>query len=188
MLAVDREERWELLENAEQVAMGRAAKLFGGSRTATGWALPLVDPVRVDWDAALRQLNGRFDEAMAEVQAADIAAVRAKVDASKREFQAHKPADMEHVDLSPRDGESKSDYTARVAWGIEAVAMPDFDSVRRMELRMQMNEGMVRMLIAAADVRAKTGKWPEKGEDLVPGEMKELPRDIYSDGGRGRKR
>ncbi len=184
-VAIDRLERWEMLEMAERTAMGQSGKLFGDAGDPLSAALNSIDAPKVDWDVVLRQFNRQFDEIKVVAGAPDVATALAKAQAIDRQVKAQGPADERHVNLSPRDGESREQYSMRVAWGLESVDLPSFERPGQMGMRGAMSEEMARMLLAAAEVKAKTGKWPERGEDLVPGEMKELPRDIYSDGGKG---
>jgi len=47
-------------------------------------------------------------------------------------------------------------------------------------LRGEMTQAMAQVELAAAKMKAKSGAWPVKAEDLVPDYLPELPRDMYS--------
>ncbi len=41
---------------------------------------------------------------------------------------------------------------------------------------------MARVVVEAAEIKAKSGTWPARAEELVPDVLKELPKDMYSAG------
>ncbi len=180
-------ERFILLDSTIELATGHFGGVVGlvvGEHTMDSM-FPPADMKSVDWDLVLKREVAFTDEQAKLADAPDVAAIREKGAEIQKESdawskEAGSPPDLHHKENEPRDA-----YSERVARGLMSILSPELARAVVLDRKAVMANDMVQMLLAAADMKAKTGKWPEKGEDLVPGEMKELPRDIYSEGGKG---
>jgi len=135
-----------------------------------------IEKSKVDWDVVLTFINEVFD---------DIAAVRKdpskksdKIDVDKLEQEASRGS------LRPNADETTQAYSERVAKYLCGWCVPSVGASIRYHKLTLLEQQMVRALAAAAEVRARTGKWPEKLAELVPGYIAEVPRNVLSLDGR----
>ncbi len=76
--------------------------------------------------------------------------------------------------------ESRQDYSLRMAHTMFVVLFPGLEKAEILQRRAELRSNLLDALIAAAHVKAQSGKWPAKLDNLVPGELKKLPLDIYT--------
>jgi len=183
---LDTFERWTLLDVTVLTAMGKNDQVLSilGDQDDAATQFASVDRSRVDWDIALRQTNAAYDEQVALIMSPDIATLKIKAQAFT-DKQTHIHDAMRSTNLKPRENESRDAYSRRVADAIGSALIPSVDRAHILEWRTQMSEGMARMLVAAAAVKAGTGKWPAHADELPSARFPDLPRDIYSAQGRG---
>ncbi|HEX4056425.1 MAG TPA: hypothetical protein VHX86_19360 [Tepidisphaeraceae bacterium] len=180
--AVDMGERWSMLDWTESIATGslrtRAARNPGFELAAR--PLEAIDRNSVDWNAALRQINGDDDEIVNILKTPlvkDAQLARWVFDQRFAQIRAMRPSNRA---LARQPGESRTVYTQRVTDGILSVVLP---SLWRADDRFRMgvlSREMARAVVAAAQYRAQKGKWPHELEDLTPQYLPQVPRKIFS--------
>jgi hypothetical protein len=168
---VDTVERWQVLNRAERLAMGRPVSL-GGKESVV---LAAEERGRLDWDMVLRQANGLMDDDLTLWRDGSVAQGAAWL-------EKRAPGALSgHGSLAVR--KQRSDELPETAFAEQLVGagLPTRAFVGEMELRQtNMEAEMARAILAAARWKAEKGHWPEKLETLVPGYLKALPRDPYS--------
>ena len=76
--------------------------------------------------------------------------------------------------------ELREQYTRVVGRTISAIMAPDFETAGRIQFRTEFRKQMLPVLLAAAEVRAETGRWPVSLDALNAARGTPIPRDIYS--------
>lgn len=114
----------------------------------------------------------------------DIAGLKAGVTAfDKAMADQRKAAEGAAPSFARKDGETREAYTERVGTLLISIFLPSVGKSEELQRRSAQQKEMTRVVLAAAQVKASSGKWPAKVEELVPSVLKELPKDIYSAGG-----
>jgi hypothetical protein len=196
--AVDCCERWTILDLVETFATGqkdiidKAVSMAGGNDSEHPGGtrlLPLEDVEQedVDWNAVLRFCNKYFDDEVAAMQKPNMVEMRAAIAAfedrviNMRFERGGRSSDPNERKRRPL--EARAAYSERVAKLIASIFIPGLGKAAELERRAYEQLEMVRVIVAAAQMKAKTGNWPAKAEELVPGVLKELPKDAYSPSG-----
>jgi len=177
-------ERWDNLDFVASMATGKLESWEGTAepkydeRTR---AFAAVDRGAVDWNAALKRMNAKFDEMGSVFKNPNIEEAIAAAKAFYK--QAHDAAGntQDPEALAKQPGETKEAYTERVVESVIAVrtTWPLWDA--EMQYRgAVVQDDMARVVVALAGYRAEKGKWPEKLETLVPAYLKRVPWDPFS--------
>jgi hypothetical protein len=186
LVTVDEAERYQKLEMVTQLAVDKVKiQTFHDQWGDFQKTIHTIDRSAIDWDEVLRQFNAEYDRNCNVIAAPNVAEERdlaAKVEAQLNEWESEfaKP-----TDLSRLPGEDRKAYADRVARRLMAQLVSPVDGARELQERARLSDEMAMTLVALADMKARTGQWPETLKELVPAELKELPRDIYSAGGKG---
>jgi hypothetical protein len=172
-------ERYFVLDCAILLATGRRSML----QYTLGAPWGKVDLESVDWDQVLKRVNTAYEE-MAKATKIDSAVEMVEVveGLEKKRMEGFKEEELE---LAKRSGETRESYSQRVAEALLAKAMPTLGRMERIRREGVMRDAMARAVLAAAAYRAERGAWPGQLRDVVPVYLKEVPRDIYSEGGKG---
>ena len=176
--AVDITDRYQQLDYAVIFTMG-SEKVF----TFPGQGD--IDRSAVDWALVLKRVNQSIDKRL-DVMRGPTEELIKKVEAylgDDTRFQEDRH-DAQPGELRRKNGESKAAYSERIAAWISQLPTEDEWQVTEMWRREALMDGeMLRALLAAAEFRAKEGKWPELLRDLVPAYLKSIPKDMYSEFG-----
>jgi hypothetical protein len=177
--AVDCGERWDQLDGVRMLAIDGKLPFMPSDRPD-----PLIgiDPSAVDWDLVLRRVNREMDAEIAALKAPKIEAMRKAQAAEGDRITAWEQA-AEGASLAKNPDETREAYSNRVAEAFMAVLMPSLGKAEELYRRAAMQGAMLRPLVAAAQIHAKTGKWPAKLDDLPLAVLKEVPLDAYSKNG-----
>ena len=76
-------------------------------------------------------------------------------------------------------GETNQAYSERIGHYLIGLLAPSVDKADEIRLRANLENQMAMLLLAAAQVHAKTGKWPGTLNELAPTYVKQIPRDLY---------
>ena len=142
----------------------------------------------------MRMSNQTPDELVAALKIEPLSAMKSRcreIDQEMAQWQTC--IDPPLALLHKRANESRQQYSERIAKGMlvagpaatggsNTMASTSGTSEEHVRVRVMQHE-MLKALVAAATIHAKTGAWPAKAEDLVSGILKQLPKDIYSEGG-----
>jgi hypothetical protein len=179
---MDLGERWGGLDWAESIATGNLDRLSeGGGQDGDRWIriFKSVDRNSVDWNTVLLQINSAYDQIAQIIKipsAKDRQIARRNFD---RKFAMVKANSSVHTRLAKQPDETNEAYTQRVTDGILSVLLPTVwradDACRSGE----MEDKMVRTVIAAAQYHADKGQWPTRLEDLTPQYLLEIPHDLF---------
>jgi hypothetical protein len=170
-------ERWSILDSALLVATNQSELLHPLTGAAEFRALQSIDTDAVDWDVVLKALNASLDQELHAFQEPLLEDVEAAV-------KSIHPKGSATRDLSPTAGESRDQYSARVAAGMVRISFPDLARAEAITREDHMQFLMAQALLAAAHHHAATGHWPNSLNELLPAELPALPIDIYALGGK----
>jgi hypothetical protein len=187
--ALDIGERWNQLDGVQWIALGQTYRIASVLSADSDYAKIFVafgelDRDRVDWDVAFKKVNGLIDGQLKAMHARNIADLKGGMAAWEKDLDDIKnraKAETKSVHMQPE--ETRVAYSQRVANLIVGVFMPTSGKAEEQYRRGVLQAAMARVVLAAASVKAKTGQWPLNLDALVPGELQELPRDPYSEGG-----
>ncbi|HEY4330199.1 MAG TPA: hypothetical protein VGN88_10725 [Phycisphaerae bacterium] len=177
--SVDILERWGPLDMVQWIAIGKGDLL----KESLG-DVNLVDRSAVDWDVVFKTMNALFDETVKVMRAERFGDFRIANAALEERIKKLKE-DPSEATLQWTKGarELPAAYTNRVASLMVSFLMPSMGKAEELYRRSVQQGQMVRVVVGAAEVKAKTGKWPGSAEEIVPGVLKEMPKDMYSEGG-----
>ena len=168
---IDVTERWINLDLAAVVATGKfdaspeLARRNGDKRFAS------VDRDAVDWDSVLKEINSAFDDGVTAMHEPRLRLMMQKSQALALNSQR---AVQSSGDLHKMADETQAAYSHRVAEAIMTI-WPTQLAYRIIEEEARsaaMQDSMLKALLAIAQTRAETGKWPQSPDGLPP--------DIYS--------
>ena len=161
-------QRWMILDATAYLAAGKGFD-FGEWST--------VERESVDWDGVLKEINKTHDEVMKAMEKNKLEAMEESLTVVRNGCE---PNDGKY---GRRMDETKEVYSARLGrmlvspfWG----GVGGSEEVRREAV---MQHGLARVVVAAAQYRAEKKSWPEKLEELAPGYLKAIPKDLFSEGG-----
>jgi hypothetical protein len=143
-----------------------------------------VELQAVDLDVILRQVNQTYDELVGGGDNQTLGEVRkrgASLDAELQKWVRERNASR---DLSKRPEETRAAYSARVGRAFMSVMMPSLSRAMELAGREIAADAAANVLLAAAREKARTGKWPETLEQMVPGTLREVPADWFSEDGK----
>jgi len=168
--------RWRTLDAAVVIATKRETFQIGlGGRN---WEL--LDRDTVDWDVVLQTINLYMDDCVAAARKETYTEALKAWNATEEKWG--KDGDL-NINVLVQDDEDRAAHSRRlgkiIGWGLWYMKWAD-DSGREQAMRSEM----VRVVLAVARYRAEHGRWPRDLETLVPVYLKEVPRDIYSEGGK----
>ena len=181
--AADERERWSKLEMAELVAMGRTDVLdhmYDDPKNPHPSPWKSIDIQAVDWDVVLKRTNAIVDEEVVAVKAPTWTEMQAKCAALNQRgmnsFIMLREPDSEKP-LAPHPGESREAYSTRVADAMFMLVSPAYRIGEESYRKVLLEGEMLRVLIGAADVKARMGNWPETLETVAG---VKAPVDMYS--------
>ena len=177
---VDVGERWEMLDLVTMCAGGETESLrqFVAKRDG-GNPLRGLDAAAVDWNVALQEINRMTDRTLAALKMPTLKEMYDGGGALEKDAKLWEEGLKKGDGLEKRAGESRADYSRRVAQGILVLYWTSLMHAEEMRRRSVLLDQMVHMLLAAGQVKAQTGKWPAALGELVPGMLKEVPRSLY---------
>ena len=185
--AVDTTERWEGLEIAELIAVGKTERVKGLFTTDDGKVIVNTDGVdasRVDWDLVLKEMNEVYDAELAAMNMAGFAEMQRAMKAWGATVTGYQKALQKRgVDRAfvPDAGETKEAYSRRVGQMLVGVVAPSGSRMVEAEWELRLRWEMLGVLQGAAKMKAAHGKWPEKLEEIVG---VKVPVDFYLEGGK----
>lgn len=172
--SVDIIERWEKLDTMQWIALGKKHDP----------RFKMADLNQEVWDAAFKKLNGMMDDYLQAARRPGMGDFKAALATWDRHMETiRNQATQDQGPPLQGSGESREAYGSRVAEWIAATMLPSFGKAVELGRRGEQQVQMVRLVLAAAEVKAKTGKWPARAEEVVPGVLMEVPKDMYSAGG-----
>jgi hypothetical protein len=185
----DMAERWIYLNRLVLVATGKfdlaAEDAFVGldlnqdAILELGKELASLDRSEVRWDIAFKQYNSLMDQVLLDQKAPTLQELRKRAHDLEAQVAQWKNPNLE-TGLAKRPGESPEDYSNRIGHRIIAVfSDTTLWKTEEIERRSVLRDQMTSIVLAAAQVKARTGKWPEKLADLVPAHLREIPHDLY---------
>jgi internalin A len=189
---VDIGERWNALDAIQWIALGDHDAVTAVSILALGESegsgpgelLGAIDRAQVDWNAVFRKHNQIMDDKLKVLGTPDISRLKAELAAiEKATADQGKAAVAAAPSFAKRPEETRAAYTERVANLLISLLQPSVGKAEELYRRSLQDREMVRVVVAAAQLKAKTGKWPAKVEELAPSVLKELPKDMYSANG-----
>ncbi|MCL2641282.1 MAG: sigma-70 family RNA polymerase sigma factor [Phycisphaerales bacterium] len=182
---IDVYERWTTLDNVVLLATG---KLLAAGKEASFFvpdnpddpshALSDLDRTWVDWNVVMKRTNQWYDTQVSILKNPDLGEVEREMKRISDSWKS--PEAMAAGWAKRRDGETREAYTQRVGDGINILFYGILGKAEVLYRRNLMQHEMAKAVLAAGRYRVEKGKYPEKLEVLVPGYLKELPRDIYS--------
>lgn len=180
--AVDRGERWEMLDWTESIATGKLGLLANGNAGYDQSTKPFkaVDRDSVDWNAVLQQINGDNDEIIEIMKTPSVMDEQIPRLMFNQKFAQIRANQQAQARLAKEPGEASQAYTQRVTDAIRAVLLPSLWRAEDNYRSGVMQGEMARAVVAAAQYRADKGKWPDRLEDLTPAYLPEAPREIFS--------
>lgn len=188
MESLEIHERWNQLELVQMVALGEGDKILNPANDPENsgtirWIMS-VPLESVDWDVVLRLYNQTMDEFIRTTQQPDILGVRIAGEAlDKRIIGAGKAAATKEA--RPLPGETREQFSIRAGEAMMSVFLTNLVHTEELGRRNALHGEMAHLLILAAEVKAKTGKWPAKLEELTPAMIREIPKDLYPEEGPG---
>jgi hypothetical protein len=165
--AFDTGERFMFLDAV--LTIWRTHDLQGFARVDDKGPPPAVSAANVDWDAVLRMGNQWFNRMVAI--------------ADQPYFE--QPAPWKHLsdDLAAAKATiaSDPDPSQRLGKYLVSFFLPNLGRTTRMREISVMAGELAQVSLAARAYYAEKGQWPQKLGDLVPGYLKELPADRFTD-------
>jgi len=183
-------ERWVMLDTVLWSMIGEDAKwlksLVGGDndQAEVEEKLGSVELGKLDLDVILRQVNEVYDGFTAGGRGRSLAEVRkqaAELEAKQKEWVKEFNGSS---DLRKRANETREAYSARVGRAFMSRMLPSLGKAVEMDREDVMRDEAVRVVLAAAGEKARTGNWPATLQGMVPGALKEVPLDWFSEGGK----
>ena len=182
-------ERWTQLDNVQWVAAGQIEAVIAGFKPGADLIPTLkvlndINREQVQWDVVLKRMGQLMDLQVEAAREPNMEGFRtsrriaenASISLSQQDEKAAK-------DLKRQPNEAPEAYTERITNRLVNDFFPSVWKSEELYRRDREQVAMARVVLAAAEVNAKTGKWPVRQEELAPGVLKELPRDMYSEGG-----
>ena len=167
-------QKWKLLDATCDWATEKRQLLKGFGMA--GWST--LDRDSVDWNAMLKQINKTHEELI-------LAVTRNKLEEMYESFstiEKHCEPNTGHYG-SRRMDETPQAYSARVADMLVSPFLGAVSGIETVRREAIMHDQLTRVVVAAAHFHADKKKWPEKLDDLAPAYLKELPKDLFSEGG-----
>ena len=141
--------------------------------------LPHIKYLRVDFNAALWKGNEYFDRIVAAMHLPQCTArnqATTQIESDLSRLGAKTEQSVKSI-AGAIDPNRRSDI---VASAMICSFMPAFKSAMDAEDRANAELELERLAAALAIFRIEHGKYPEKLEELVPGQLKKLPVDLYN--------
>jgi hypothetical protein len=182
--SVDVPERFMNLDLLQWIAIGQGKQLnFGteGELADKPPAFDTIDQQAMNWNLVFKQDNAAFDDLVAMMRLPRLSDLRSAVTTFEKRYKS----DPEEAARGWRNFHRLSDeppaaYAQRVSRVFMHNLVPTFENASMLERRADQQTQMARLLLAAAQFKARTGHWPATLADLVPAYIKDLPKDIYS--------
>jgi hypothetical protein len=169
---VDVTERWINLDLAAVVATAKTDVIRDLIGPDAANRLASIDRESVDWDAVMTQINSVFDDAVTAMHQTRLRAMMQATQSLARRIVRDEPSQGQS--LRRLADETPSAYSRRVGQAILMIWPTErADRVVEEDARKTaMETAMAKAVLAAAKIKAETGKWPA--------ELPDSPRDIYS--------
>jgi hypothetical protein len=171
-------ERWSSLDATLLVAMRHAETLKDVFPDEDSSVLESINVDLVDWDSVLKMFNSLDDQWIAAFQKPRLVDMQKAGKVLSRVTTRKSEAGAE--DLSPVGGETREEYTQRVATFLVKRLGSGLSKAEEIRRRTVMLSAMARTLVAAAQHRARTGTWPQSLAEFIPSEEKSAAVDMYS--------
>jgi hypothetical protein len=144
-----------------------------------GMIFEMIEPNSVDWDTVLRETNALYDR-LEPVEKLKAPADRAHaLSAIKKDLLA-RIGEQDRVLEGFLDKELTRDKRTRLfAYVALSDILSSLEQVIAAQNRANAKLELTRVAAALAIHRAEHGRYPEKLDNLVPGIIKELPRDLF---------
>jgi hypothetical protein len=179
-------ERWTQLDAAQRIYAGT----FDVLKYADSLGIPkgafdpfkTIDRDQVDWDAVLKKINGEFDSWDAAEKVTPMLPFLAGFGAAQQKLDGWRKDSLNADNtLKLRPGESRADYSQRIAHSMICLLAPNLWKPEVLRRRALMYDDMLQILLAAADIKAATGQWPKDAAAITAGSaLKILPTDIHA--------
>jgi hypothetical protein len=180
----DSGERWSVLDYTQCIAMGKIQLVAGDNVDGQSFkTLKNIDTHSVDWDAVLLRLNGNYDEIVSILKTPSIRDEQIATRALEKKMSQMQADQRLHSDLTKEAGETKQDYTRRMA---DAIFLANthgvWPAVNQIWLAATVDQ-TTRALVAAAEYHGGKGNWPDTLDGLIPAYLAQVPTDIFSTSG-----
>jgi len=180
----DSGERWSVLDSTQCIAMGKIQSVVGDYVDDKSFrALKNIDTHSVDWDAVLSRINSGYDEIVSILKTPSIRDEQIATRTFEKKMSQMRADQRLHADLIKEAGETKQDYTRRVADAIfPAWTLKVWRAEDQYRLAVTVDQA-TRALVAAAEYHGDKGNWPDTLDVLIPAYLTQIPTDIFSTSG-----
>jgi hypothetical protein len=157
---------------------------FGGYRHYSFWEKVLLQvalDILVDWDEALRTLNGAYDRMVAASRKPSRKLRDAEYDANEngaRTFEVDICTWPYYLKFALGGRATRGEMLGKACG---ALIIPALTTVARLEDRSAAYAQLTQIAFALAAYRSEWDRYPDKLAELVPVYIKELPKDLFSD-------
>ncbi len=167
---ISSQRKYELAENDQNF---KTARHVESGFASYSWRIHDL-PAEVDRNIAMKAANAVFDESVSLWQIEDPMELQKRIEAAVDRTQ-------QLWDVEMKNAKPPFTWVETLAASRSAVltiwSTGLSSSFLHSERQAILNNAMTRMLLSAAAVKAKTGKWPGSLTELIPGEFKELPTE-----------
>jgi beta-lactamase regulating signal transducer with metallopeptidase domain len=187
---INKAERWMMLDTvlwsmtAEDTRWLKSVLGGDSDQAVAETKFGSVELPELDLDIILRKANESYDSLTAGGSGRSLAEVRKQAAALEakqidwvKEFNGS-------TDLRKRANETREAYSARVGRVFMSRMLPSLGKAFEADREDVMRDEAVRVLLAAAGEKARTGNWPATLQEMVPGALKEVPVDWFSANGK----
>jgi hypothetical protein len=177
--SLEHHERLFALDAFAYVGSGGDTKPLGRLHEGLDWIVEPMERTSIDWNIVLRETNRCFDQLATAVRLKDIAARTRIMKAIERDLLDRLAGRVRTLNDFVAGDFTRHERSQLLAILMLSKLLSSFERSLDAEDHANAKLELTRVAAAIAIHRAEHERYPEKLNDLLPGILKELPRDLF---------